>query len=374
MRIVRTLTIGLVLLGLSATGTAAQQLELKRELPAIAWSGCPALTAIVDVPDDAARAEAEQLVVAATEASILGDNTTALERLGRAAALDGTSAAIAYRHARTLEELQRTDAAVGEYCRYLGLPGATDSAEARQRLATLTRPEGFVVPRAAATAYEDGLRSYDEGRLEQADTAFGVAADAMPTWSAAIYNRALVRLELGLRQPAIEDLRRYLELSPGAPDFGVVLDRLGALQEAAPRNPAGVLAVGLLLPGLGHFTTGRPAVGALVMGAAGSAIAAGLLIERSEVQCLSPPVDGRCPPGQVLRENVERPFLIPGLIAAAVVGIGGAIHAYRGVRNRNEEALLRVGGQNGRGGAALVRPAVRVGTDGMRVDILRLRF
>lgn len=381
----RMLTIGLIVLGLvlpglSATGTAAQQLVLKRELPAIAWSGCSAAPATTAVPDDATRAEAEQLVVAATEASILGNNTAALELLGRAAELNGASAAIAYRHARTLEELERTDAAIAEYCRYLGLAGAgdlagaSDSAEARQRLTTLTQPRGFAVPQAAATAYQHGLDSYDAGRLAQADTAFGEAADAVPSWSAAVYNRALVRLELGLREPAISDLRRYLELSPGAPDFGLVLDRLSALQEAAPRNPTGVLAAGLLVPGLGHFTSGRPVVGALVLGAAGGAIAAGMLIERSEVLCLSPPVNGRCPSGQVLREDVDRPFLIPGAIAAAVIGIGGAIHAWSGARNRNDEALLRVGGRNGSGGAALVLPAVRVGRDAAHIHLLRIRF
>lgn len=378
MQTVRTLTIGTVLTvlpGLFATGAAAQQLELKRELPAIAWSGCPVVMTAAAVPSDSARAEAEQLVVAATEASILGDNATALELLGRASALDAASAPIAYRHARTLEELERTDAAIEEYCRYLALEGASDSTEARQRLETLTQSDGFAVPQSAATAYQDGLDSYDRGSLAGADSAFGVAADAMPSWSAPVYNRAVVRLELGEREAAIEDLRRYLEMSPGASDFALVLDQLSALQVAAvPRSTAGVLAAGVLVPGLGHFISGRPIVGALVMGAAGGAIAAGMMIERAEVLCLSPPVDGRCPSGQVLREDVERPFLVPGAIAAAVIGVGGAIHAWTGARNRNQDELLRVGGRNGQGGAALVVPAVRVGRDATHIDLLRIRF
>lgn len=378
MRTVPTLTIGpvlAVLLGLTAAGAAAQQLELKRDLPPIAWSGCPAVTTTAAAPGDSAHAEAERLVVAATEASILGDNATALELLGRASALDGASAPIAYRHARTLEELDRTDAAIDEYCRYLGLEGASDSAEARDRLVTLTQSDGFAVPQSAATAFQAGLDDYDRGSFVQADSAFGAAADAVPSWSAPVYNRALVRLELGQREAAIEDLRRYLEMSPGAPDFAVVLDQLSALQVAAvPRSTAGVLAAGVLVPGLGHFISGRPIAGALVMGAAGGAIAAGLLIERGEVLCLSPPVDGRCPSGQVLREDVERPFLVPGAIAAAVIGIGGAIHAWTGARNRNNDELLRVGGRNGQDGAALVLPAVRVGRDATHIDLLRIRF
>ena len=357
----------------AATGTVhAQQLVLKREPPRIEWSGCPQIR--VPEADDARQLQqAEQLAARATEAAILGDNAAALEHLTQAVALAPRSATLSYRRARALETLDRSDEAVAEYCRYLALPGATDVAEVEQRLAQLTDADEQAVPAAAAAAYEAGIDQYDAGSLQLAEGSFADALEAAPEWGAPVFNRAVVRLALGRQDAAAADLRTYLEMSPGAADFDVVLDLLSTIRGSTSTDPLVALATGLVVPGLGHFTTGRPVRGAVILGAAAGAIAAGLLVQRSEVDCLAVPVDGRCPPDQILRERVERPYLTAALAVAAAIGVGGAIDAYRSARSRGDSApaLLRLDGQDG---AALEVPGVYLDGDGARLDLLRLRF
>lgn len=361
----------LLLATMHARPAAAQQsLALKRAAPRIAWSGCGA---VVSPPTVAAarQQEADALATSATQAAILGNNAAAAEMLTNAARLNPRSEAIAYRLARTLEELGRRADALASYCRFLALaPDAADAAEARERISGLAERGG--VPAAAAQEFTAGLAHYDAGRLSEAEAAFGRAFAAAPTWSDAVYNRGVTRLALGQRATGTADLRRYLELSPGAPDLGAIVDVLALHGGAgpAPYNPSVVFVSGVLLPGLGHFTTGRVGTGMLVLGVAAGAIAAGMLVEQTEVVCLAPPVGGDCPPDQVLREEVSRPYLMPGIAVAAGAGILGAIDAVRGARRRNAEAAagIRVGN------ATLQAPAVRLVQDGARLDLLRFRF
>ncbi|HSJ25420.1 MAG TPA: DUF6677 family protein [Longimicrobiales bacterium] len=351
---------------------APTPLPLKREQPVVEWQGC----ARPDLPPTAAapgaRVEAERLAADANEAAILGDNETALSLLTQAARLDPRAERVAFLRARTLDLLGRQDQALMEYCRYAGL--ATEGAEradADERIAELVRARGAAVPLAAAEAHATGLRHHDAGLADDAAAAFDIAVSAAPAWAAAVYNRGLARLALGRDADAAADLRRYLELRPGADDFGAVLDLLGQLQAAPPAyNPSSALAAGLVIPGLGHFTTGRPGRGSLFLGAAAGMVAAGALVTTSNVECLAPPEGGRCPPDQVLRETNERPLLVPALVGAALTGVIGAIDAYRGARRSNRtEAPGRSGG-----GGFSVLPGGDVGARATDVTLFRLRF
>jgi tetratricopeptide (TPR) repeat protein len=369
-RLTSAVALLLLALALHAQPAAAQQLDLKRAAPRIAWSGCgPAVSR--PTVSAAQRQEADALAASATQSAILGNNAAAAELLANAARLNPGSEAIAYRLARALEELGRGQEALAGYCRFLGLaPNAADAAEARERISALAERGG--VPAGAAQEFTAGIAHYDGGRLADAEAAFGRAFTAAPSWGDAVYNRGVTRLALGQRAAGTADLRRYLELNPGAPDLGAVVDVL-ALHGAtvtAPYNPGLALASGVLLPGLGHFTTGRPAMGALVLGVAAGALATGLLIEQTDVVCLAPPVGGECPPDEVLREEVSRPYLVPALAVAAGVGILGAIDAFRGARRRNSEAAasLRIGG------GSLRAPAIQLGHNGARLDLVRFRF
>jgi tetratricopeptide (TPR) repeat protein len=371
--------LGLVFLLVETSGAAAQQLQLKRTLPGIAWAGCPSPDGRRVTVTPAQRQDAERLAEAATQASLLGDKAAALDLLTRAAGVDATSKTIAYHVARTLDELNRPNEALVAYCRYLALaPDASDAQEVRDRTRVLATPAGFAVSAAAARAYEAGIAHYDGGRLAEAETAFGQASAAAPAWANAVYNRAVIRLALGRTDPAAEDLRRYLELSPGAPDFNQLLDLLATFRQVVPPpyNPSSVLVRGLLVPGLGHFTTGRSGAGVLFLGAASSALAAGFAVTRQEVDCLSPPVNGRCPADQIASQKTRRPYLVPGIAAAAAIGVWGAIDAYRGAGKRNAEASrsLRVGLDGRSRGPSLVSPSLTVGLHNAQFDLIRVRF
>jgi tetratricopeptide (TPR) repeat protein len=345
---------------------AAQQPGLKRDVPPITWTGCPDARTPREV-GPAQRLEAERLAAAATQASILGDATEAANLLAQAAAIDAGSPAIAYRLARAEDDLGRAGSAIAAYCHYLTVaPDAPDAADVRARIDALASPPGLTVPAAAADAFHTGVAAYDAARLQAADSAFGRAALAAPAWADPLYNRGIVRLALDRRDAAAEDLRRYLELNPGAPDFNQVLDLLGGLRGvvAAPYSPVNALAAGLVVPGLGHFITDRTTTGLAFLGAAAGAVVAGLAVQRVRVECLSPTEDGVCPPDQVLDERTERPYLGAGIGVAAAVGIWGAIDAYRGARRGNDRA------------AAMLRVGLKIqhSTNGTRLEFVAIRF
>jgi tetratricopeptide (TPR) repeat protein len=370
-----------VLATLASGATAqAQRLELRRDQPEVAWAGCPAPGAPPRVTAQR-RDEAARLAAQATEAAILGNSTEAQSLLARATQMDPTSAPHAYRHGRSLEDQGRPAEALAEYCRFLALaPGSPDAIEVRSRIDQITRTSGLAVPAHAAQAFAAGIGAYDEGRHTEAETAFGRASDAAPDWAAPVYNRAVVRMNLGRHDGAAADLRRYLELNPGAADFDQVLAVMTALrtQPGLPPmpSPTSALAAGILLPGLGHFTSGRPVMGALVLAAAAGAVAAGMLVERVDVDCLAPPVNGICPPDEVRDSKVTRPLLVPGIAIAAGIGLLGALDAYRGVRRSNAAAAAaprRTGMTDGR--SVTVRaPELHASAEGLRFELLRVRF
>ena len=87
----------LLLLAAVYVGPAtAQQLDIKRAAPRIAWSGCGPAGSPPAVPA-AQQQEADALAASATQSAILGNNAAAAELLGNAARLNPRSEAIAYR-------------------------------------------------------------------------------------------------------------------------------------------------------------------------------------------------------------------------------------------------------------------------------------
>ncbi len=368
----------LLILLVEPSGIVAQQLTLKRDLPSVSWPGCPLTGERPTGVTPAQSQDAERLAESATQAALLGDKAAALDLLTRAADLDATSASIAYRLARTLDELDRPKEALSAYCRYLALaPDASDAAEVRDRTRVLGTPPAFAVPAAAAGAYEAGIAHYDAGKLVDAETAFGQASEAAPEWSAAVYNRALIRLAQGRTDQAAQDFRRFLEMSPGSPEFSAVLDLLATFRQIPPLyNPNGALLRGLLIPGLGQFTTGRPRAGLVYLGIASGAVAVGISLKRLAVDCLSPPVAGVCPPSQIAGEEEKRPYLMPALAVAVATGVFAAIDAYRGANKRNGQAAksTRVGQEGHTRGPSLALPSVNVGLRRTQFELVRIRF
>ena len=326
----------LAALVLGPSSAVAQDLPFQRDYPGSTRYECPSF-APPAVASAEARGQAAQLASGAAQAVLLGDLERASAMLERATELDPASADLAHRRARVLEELGRLDAAKDEYCRSLALLDSGDTAEdARTRLGAIVAAEAESVPSQALAAFRMGLEAVDAGTLEEAVEAFGVAEAEGGDWAAPTYNRGVALARLGRPGEAAEALTYYLQLRPDAPDALAVSRRIGVLQSLALSrgpSPGTTLTLGLLMPGLGHFYSGRPGSGVAVLALAGGAVAAGFLVKEVDVRCLSPQ-QGTCPPDQVVSRSTSRPYMTAGLAAAAAVGIAGAIEAFVDARGR----------------------------------------
>lgn len=139
-------------------------------------------------------------------------------------------------------------------------------------------------------------------------------------------------------------------------------------------EPSQAAILGVLLPGLGQIYTGRPAVGALVLGVAGTALGVGMLHESVSVRCLTIPVNNTCPPDDVLSEETERPYLTAGLGIAAAATLIGAMDAYFGARRANARAAAQQASGAGRIGLRFEAPAVSATPGELRLALIRARF
>jgi tetratricopeptide (TPR) repeat protein len=370
--------LAILILMVDVASVPAQELTLKRTLPEVTWTGCPATGERIGNVTAAERQEGERLAESATRAALLGDKAAALDSLTRAADRDPSSRNIAYYHARILDELNRKKDALAAYCRYLALaPDAPDADEVRERTRVLGSPTGFAVPAAAAVAFESGLRQYNARRLSEAEAEFGRAMEAAPEWSDPLYNRAVIRIALGRRDDAASDLRSFIDKNPGSPGLDQLHTVLATLAAPTPAtlNPNAALMRGLIVPGLGHFTTGRPVVGVLVLGVASGTLMAGVLTTRLDVECLGPWVNGECPSEDIAGQHKSRPYLLPAIAVAVGTAAFGAIDAYRGANARNARAAQRRVDPDGQArGPTLLPPSVNLGRHSAQFDLIRVRF
>ncbi|HEX6132625.1 MAG TPA: hypothetical protein VFZ24_01505 [Longimicrobiales bacterium] len=360
--------LALLSLVVSPAGPArAQELDLRRDVPAPTVRGCSTVTAVPHDGTAQDEREAARLVASAREAALLGDAAAARDLLQRAARTDTSAANIAFLFGRTLEELGVVEDAVREYCRYLRLaPDAPDTAEVRQRIARTAALVSPGIPDSAIDRFRAALAFVDAGRLDEAEAGFSDAIAAAPSWPTPYYNRALLRVRRNRRFEARADLERYLALEPQAGDATRVRTWISQL-DAPIRiySPGSAFFLGLI-PGAGHFYTGRPLAGTALLAVAGGAAAIGVLYQRTQVECLTVPQNNVCPPDQVRDEYTERPWLLPAMGVAAAATLFGAIDAARGARSRNARAALDA--------AARIGAAVHVGRGRVDIALLRLRY
>ena len=362
---------------------AAQELALERDYPGFGPFECPTPVAYATpAPED--QTQAGQLASDAIQAVILGELLRAQDLLARATELDPSSAELAYRHARVLEDMEVHAQAMNEYCRSLEL-GAEDSGilDARIRTEAIYELVREQISPAARAAFADGLTLADGAYYELAVDAFTRALDENPQWGVAIYNRAVVLEAMGRLSESLAEYRRYLDVNPTEVDPVVarVTERIGLLEgmvlQPTP-SPAGALALGVVFPGMGQYYSGRSLVGTVVLAAAGAAVATGVMFKEVKVVCVNPvPAGGDC--DQVHEETSSRPYLIPAVGAAVAVTLVGAIEAFVRARGRRADAVggsaaasLQASSQS----AALRITGPSIGARRGRVDVslLGLRF
>jgi tetratricopeptide (TPR) repeat protein len=276
--------------------------------------------------------QATQLGSEAYQENILGNQVRARDLYERATELDPTSALLAFRYGIILADLGETGPAEDQLCRAEAL-GAREQAvgDPRPQLEALWRTREMDLPEEARDHFLNGLLQVTLGDLRGAEEAFSAAFLAAPEWGHPVYNRGVVRIRLGEPDLAVEDLQLYLAIAPDAEDAMLVSQRIGQLQirPGSTVSPGTALGLGLLIPGMGQFYSGRALSGFGVLAVAGGAIAAGFLIEEVETRCVgSPPSGGECPPDRIVSESTNNPYMIHGLAAAGVVALVGAVEAY----------------------------------------------
>jgi tetratricopeptide (TPR) repeat protein len=360
---------------LAGAPLSAQELPLKHDYPGSGSYTCPA-PRIPPSPTLDAAARASQLGRDANQADILGDLETARDLLSQAAEADPTSAILAYRYARVLEDLGERDAAMAELCRVLAVASDEEEvADAPARLEALHAEDVSEVPPAAVEAFRTGVSQAESGRLEEADSSLATAVAEDPRWADASYNRGVVLSRLGRRDEAVEALRRYLTLEPGAPDAVAVSERIGDLERTRTQaSPPTTLTLGMLVPGMGQMYSGRQREGLAVLGVAGVAVAAGFLIREVTTLCLANQTTfSECPPDQVYFEESTRPYLAPALGVAAAVTVVSAVEAF--VKARRAPPTSRsFEPESAARSAFLLRPTVRAQGRRVEIRILRVTF
>ena len=355
-----------------------QPLALEREYPGAGPYQCLApVSPVLPSPDD--RARAGQLATDANQAMILGDFERVQALLLQAVELDPSSADLAYRHARVLEDLVRIDDAMVEYCRSLDLGvESLGVLDARDRLNALWNVVRALIPEEARVAFAAGLSEADDSSFTDAIGSFTTAIDVASDWPAPLYNRGVVNEWAGDQRAALRDFRAYLLLvAPDETDAILVSQRIGLLEGAASvitPSPTGALALGIV-PGMGHYYTSRPMAGTLTLATAGFALAAGYGFQNITTVCLDDvPAGGVCPIEDVVDETTERPYLLYGVGIAAAITLVGAVDAYLKARNRRDAfAAIRA--------PEVVEPTLEAGlptisTHGSQIDFnfVRLRF
>jgi tetratricopeptide (TPR) repeat protein len=357
--------------------------ELKREYPGSGPFVCPD-PATPDEPSADDRARAGQLASSANQAMILGDLERVEVLLSQASDLDGTSADLAYRRARVLEDLNRSELAMREYCRAIDLNveslGVTD---AEDRIDGLYEQLRARLPVAAQQAFVAGLIAADDTLWTDAIESFSIAVDLAPSWADPLYNRAIIREHIGQLRLALIDYRAYLAVvaDPEDQEAIQISQRIGELEGAASvatPNPTGALALGLV-PGMGQYYARRPLTGTATLLSAGGAIAAGILIRDISVLCVDDPPAGQpCPPDAIVDEITDRPYLTVGLGIAAAITVAGAIEAFISARRARRAAEELFGPLNAEepSETGLDIGIPEVSSSGGRLDftVLRYRF
>ena len=285
------------------------------------------------MPSPEEASEAEGLASEAGQATILGQYERARSLLAEAVGLDPTSSTISYSFGRLLEGDGEPEEALSEYCRFLGIdPDVPEIGDVQTRVQRIGTEVGALGVTPARAAFEEGVVAFDRADFDQAVLDFSRALVESPDWDQAHFNRAVAYLSSGRDAAGAADLEFYLELAPEANDRVEIEELLEEIGPVTVYSPRTALVSGLLIPGIGYFYSGRPGAGILALGAAGAAAGFAILHKEVQIDCLVPPVNGECTPGDARGESSTRPLLVPGLAAAAVIAIFGAIHASRGAR------------------------------------------
>lgn len=311
-------------------GALAQDLPLKRAVPAATVVGCPAFVAPL-TPVRAQIDEANRMATLGAEAALEGDHKSARDLFQQAAQLNQVDASLAYRLGREEEEMTDKPAAIREYCRYLFLsPAAGDAGQIRDKLTALLPGPDLSRGTTMVERFRAGVVAYDATNWGDAVQAFTEVIAAAPGFAPAFYDRALALAHRHDQPAAIRDFDRYLLLTPAASDGATIRQRQLALRREF-RSATVAFWLGLL-PGAGQYYTRQPLLGVLVTGAAAGGVVWG--VQSQTVTKTATFTDRN---GHLYTQSYqasEQKNLAAGIGAAAGVTVLGAIEAAIVAHNR----------------------------------------
>lgn len=337
----------LLVVGLTLTTphvVAAQGFPVKGTLAAASVTGCAAVG--MPRPNAAANptneAEAQQLIEDGQDAALQGEHARARDAFLKAQEFAPTNARLAYALARAHEALTENAEAVRQYCRYLALAGnPADGDDVRGRIVRLTPSAELARLEEARANFQSGIALLRRKQYAAADSVFGGVLSTVPNAPEPVFNRALSRAARGDRQNAMVDFEHYLELDPQSAERTTIRAAMSRLPDGV-YGPGQAFGYGLLVPGLGQMTTGRPVFGVFVLGLAGGATALALGQKTEDV------VERYTDPfGNAYSDTVSRatrPRLMLGLGGALAVWLTSAIEATtyaRRSRSRAESIIAR---------------------------------
>lgn len=326
--VIRAIVLAAAAAGAVATSLSAQQqpvrLPVKIALAASGVSGCAAFPppAQIRATSPTADVESRQLIDQAQDAALQGNHETARDAFAKAATLVPGNARVAYYLGRELEALNDNSTAVREYCRYLALsPSASDGDEVRGRIVRLTPATELARVDEARANFRSGVALLQRRQYLAADSAFAAVSRQVPSAPEPYYNLALSSAARGDRTEAMQRFERYLELSPQASDMVQVRGSMSRLPDRV-YGPGQALGSGLLFPGMGQMSTGRPVLGVLALGAVAGAVVMALTSKDEVVTERFTDPFGNGYTDSLTRST--RPLAVAGLATAGVVWLGAA--------------------------------------------------
>lgn len=325
-------------------GAGAQQLAPKRTLVATTPQGCAAVVAPMTPPSGPVNDDSEtrRLISAGQEASLQGDHAAARDAFAQAAKRSPQNAVLAYYLGREHEFLSAPNDAVKEYCRYLLLsPSARDADEVQGRIVRLSPRSQLAQVDEARANFSSGLALLERRQYVAADSIFGSISKQLPNAPEPYFNRALSRAARGERTLAMQDFQKYVDLAGNPADRAAINAAVARLQDRV-FGTGQALGSGLLLPGMGQMSTGRPFLGVAVLGVVAGAIVWGMTEKQGfEVKTFQDPFGN---PYIDSLARTTRPNLPIAATAAGVLWAGAAYEAMSYARSSRAraESIIRL--------------------------------
>lgn len=272
-----------------------------------------------------------------------GEHQAARDAFVQAAKRSPNNAQLAYYLGREYETLNANNDAVREYCRYLRLsPSARDADEVQGRIVRLTPRSQLAQVDEARANFSSAVALLERRQYVAADSMLGSILTRLPNSPEPYYNRGLARAARGERTLAMQDFAKYIDLAGNPSDRNAINAAIARIQDRI-FSETSALSSGLVIPGLGQMSTGRPLYGVGVLGVVAGVLIWGMAEKQGfEVATFQDPFGN---PYIDSLPKTTRPNLAIAAAAAGTMWIGAAYEAMSYARRSRAraESIIQIG-------------------------------